>query len=291
MSALKTRWARQIRTLLVLGRVSNLPTVWSNCLAGWLLGHGGSWPRFGLLCLGASCVYLGGMFLNDALDHEYDLKHRKERPLPSGAIGLGEVWGWGLGWLVAGGLMLGLLGGATAILTLLLIGCVLLYDAVHKLITFSPVIMAVCRVLLYMVAASAAVGGVTGLALWSGLALGAYVMGLSYFAVRENTRRPVASWPSLLLGAPIVLAWIANAGAYQLRAVLLSALLGLWIVRCLQGTFWGETVNIGRTVSGLLAGICLVDMLAAAVGAPLAGAAFIFFFFAAVILQKFVPAT
>ena len=28
--------------LLILGRVSNLPTVWWNCFAGWLLGGGGS---------------------------------------------------------------------------------------------------------------------------------------------------------------------------------------------------------------------------------------------------------
>ena len=29
------------KTLLDLGRVSNIPTVWTNCLAGWLLGGGG----------------------------------------------------------------------------------------------------------------------------------------------------------------------------------------------------------------------------------------------------------
>src|SRR5213594_1545943 len=34
------------RTLLILGRASNVPTVWSNCLAGWLLGGGGSIGRF-----------------------------------------------------------------------------------------------------------------------------------------------------------------------------------------------------------------------------------------------------
>ena len=32
--------ASQLRTLLILGRVSNLPTVWSNCLAGWWLALG-----------------------------------------------------------------------------------------------------------------------------------------------------------------------------------------------------------------------------------------------------------
>ena len=60
------------RTLLLLGRVSNLPTVWSNCLAGWLLGGGGEWWRLGLLSCGATSMYVGGMFLNDAFDAAFD---------------------------------------------------------------------------------------------------------------------------------------------------------------------------------------------------------------------------
>ena len=61
-----------LRTLLLLGRISNLPTVWSNCLAGWILGGGGTALRLALLCLGASCLYIAGMFLNDAFDAEFD---------------------------------------------------------------------------------------------------------------------------------------------------------------------------------------------------------------------------
>ena len=65
------------RTLLILGRVSNLPTVWSNCLAGWLLGGGGSGWKFFLLSLGGTCLYVGGLFLNDAFDVEFDRQYRK----------------------------------------------------------------------------------------------------------------------------------------------------------------------------------------------------------------------
>src|SRR5437899_1088645 len=65
-----------IRTLLVLGRISNLPTVWSNCLAAWLLAGGGPWSRFAILGTGASFLYTGGMFLNDAFDVEFDRKYR-----------------------------------------------------------------------------------------------------------------------------------------------------------------------------------------------------------------------
>src|SRR5262249_53072219 len=76
--------SHRVRTLLVLGRVSNLPTVWSNCLAAWLLAGGGPWSRLGLVALGSSFIYTGGMFLNDAFDIEFDRKHRPERPIISG---------------------------------------------------------------------------------------------------------------------------------------------------------------------------------------------------------------
>jgi hypothetical protein len=72
----------RLRTLLVLGRVSTLPTVWSNCLAGWWLSGGGSWERFAMICLGATCLYVGGMYLNDAFDAQFDQQHRPERPIP-----------------------------------------------------------------------------------------------------------------------------------------------------------------------------------------------------------------
>src|SRR5688572_13786957 len=101
------------RALLVLGRVSNLPTVWSNCLAGWALAGGVPLtadyrqmidePRnFLVLCLGASLMYIGGMYLNDAFDADFDRQHRRERPIPSGAIGVTAVWTLGTIWLIGG---------------------------------------------------------------------------------------------------------------------------------------------------------------------------------------------
>ena len=81
MALAKTDTLTRLRALLVLGRVSNLPTVWSNCLAGWLLGGGGnSALKFAALCAGTTCLYIGGMFLNDAFDADFDRQHRQERP-------------------------------------------------------------------------------------------------------------------------------------------------------------------------------------------------------------------
>src|SRR3954466_334869 len=140
-----------LRTLLVLGRVSNLPTVWSNCLAGWWLGGGGKTEALPFLLCGASLIYIGGMFLNDAFDVEFDRQHRKERPIPSGGIALDAVWRWGFAGLALGAVCLLWPGKLTGGLGLLLVFSVLLYDAVHKLIAFSPVLMGLCRFLLYVI--------------------------------------------------------------------------------------------------------------------------------------------
>jgi 4-hydroxybenzoate polyprenyltransferase len=282
---------REIRALLILGRVSNLPTVWSNCLAGWLLSGGGSLLRFGLLCLGGSSLYLGGMFLNDAFDAEFDLQHRKERPIPSASINLSQVWGWGFGWLAAGALLLSLLGRSPFLLGLALIATIVLYDAIHKAITLSPLLMALCRLLLYVLAGAAAEDGVTGATLWSAIALACYVVGLSYLARGERGGGSVLYWPSCLLAAPMLLAWAVNAGAYKARAIGLSIVLVVWVVRCLREALWAPTQSVGRAVSGLLAGICLVDLLAVAGGTPVTAATFLLMFILALLGQRFIPAT
>jgi 4-hydroxybenzoate polyprenyltransferase len=279
------------RTLLVLGRASNLPTVWSNCLAGWLLAGDGPLSGLLLLCLGATCLYLGGMYLNDAFDASFDRQHRPERPIPSGAISAGEVWGFGVGWIVLGTVLLAFFGVITFFLTILLVVAILSYDAVHKAIALSPVLMALCRFFLFLVAASSGDEGVTGLAIWTSFALAFYIIGLSYVAKNESTRGPLKYWPCLLLAAPIFLAYIVDQGGYRRKALLLSGLVLFWILRNLRFSFWSAEKNIGRTVSGLLAGIVLVDLLSLAGGTPWIGLLFFLLFGAALLFQRFVPAT
>lgn len=282
----------KLRALLVLGRVSNLPTVWSNCLAGWLLGGGGAISNLLIACLGTTCIYVGGMYLNDAFDEQFDREYRKERPIPSGLVSSGEVWMWGSAWLLAGTILLSFFGVTTMTLVFLLATCVVVYDAVHKAIAFSPVLMAMCRFFVYLIAASLAVDGVTGFTIWSALALGLYIVGLSYIARKESIRGMLGYWPAYLLATPIVLAFIGNEGQYAQRALLLSMILGCWILRCLQFTYWSTQRQVGRTVSGLLAGIVWVDLLAVAGGPGIAvSTVFLGLFILALVFQRFVPAT
>ncbi len=280
------------QTLLVLGRVSNLPTVWSNCLAGWLLGGGGAWLDFLFLGLGASFLYLGGMFLNDAFDQEFDRANRRERPIPSDQIEVTEVWRWGFGWLGGGILMLLFVGWAPALLGVLLAGAILLYDALHKLVAFAPLLMATCRVLLYWLAAACATEGITGLTLWSSLALGSYVTGLSVYAVHERSKRGLPFWPAGLLAVPLILAWATNSGGYSARAMLFELLVAVWLVRSLHAALRPVSPNVPLAIGGLLAGIVLVDLLAVAGGETVwVSVAFLSLFAVALIGQRFVPAT
>ncbi|HEY0456697.1 MAG TPA: UbiA family prenyltransferase, partial [Verrucomicrobiae bacterium] len=281
-----------LRTLLVLGRVSNIPTVWSNCLAGWLLSGGGTAASLILLCLGSTCIYVGGMYLNDAFDASFDQQHRPERPIPSGAISTPAVWQWGFGWLIGGLVCLMLFNKPiTIILALLLTLCVLIYDAVHKIFAFSPWIMSGCRFFLVLTAASVGLNGVTGIAIWSSLMLALYIVGLSYIARQESLSSPLHYWPCLFLAAPIVLALIVNGGSYLLRGVILCCFLAIWILRSLWFAYWPPHRNIPHAVSGLLAGIVLVDFLAAWQGDFIYGIAFLFLFALALLFQRFIPAT
>jgi 4-hydroxybenzoate polyprenyltransferase len=282
------RW----RTLLFLGRVSNLPTVWSNCFAGWWLSGGGNYWKLPLLLLGVSALYTGGMFLNDAFDAEFDRQRRPTRPIPSGAISLQTAWLIGLAWLALGILFLLFLGKMTGALAIILAVSIFLYDAMHKAILASPWLMGLCRFWVYVIAGSTGQIGLNGWPIWCGAAMALYVVGLSYVARGESFRGHIPPWPMILLAVPVGLAITIDTGDAQKAALLLSVVLGLWIARCVRTIFQREQVNAGKIVSGLLAGIIFVDWLAVAPACPeWLGAVFIILFLATLLLQRFIPAT
>jgi hypothetical protein len=282
---------RQLRALLALSRVSHLPTVWSNCLAGWWLGGQGNYAKLPQLFLGVSALYIGGMFLNDAFDADFDRQRRTERPIPSGAISLAAVWYWGLGWLGLGALCLTAVGKTTGVLTAILLVCIILYDATHKVVTASPWLMGVCRFWVYVIAGSAGATGVNGEPIWCGVALAGYVVGLGYLGQHESSRRRVPYWPLAMLLAPGVFAQGLNAAENRAPAPWLSLLLVLWIALRARTIFQATETSIGHIVSGLLAGIVFVDWLALAPFCPQwLSAVFLILWGATLALQRLVPA-
>ena len=272
-----------MRALLVLGRISNLPTVWSNCFAAWLLAGGGPWSRFALVCLGATFLYTGGMFLNDAVDQSFDRRYRPERPIPSGRIAARTVWILSSIWLLAGWALFLPLGKSAVLLSSALLGAIVLYDLVHKHTGFAPVLMAACRFLLYLAAASVVGDPGNPAVLWRAAALAGYIVGLSYLARGESKAAASVWWTVVLLFVPILVALLQPGSTMAIVLIFVAVQAG-WTFWCL----WGRTSAISWGVAGLLAGIVLVDCLAA-VGHGFA-ADFLVLFVLALCLQRLAPA-
>lgn len=278
-----------LQAWLVLSRVAGLPTVWSNCLAAWVLGGGGATGRLlGLMC-GASLVYVGGAWLNDYFDIGFDHQRHPTRPLPSGRVQPDLAGRLGVSWLIIGAVLL-VLAGARPAFAVLLVAAAFLYNWLHRATELSPLIMAVCRLLLYVVTASAASDGVTGFVFWCGIAVGAYVGGMAYLGQKEFTRDPVRWWPLISLAAPVVLALVANRGEYREPAMWLSFVLALWVIPCLRHALREGDTNRRLTVSGLTAGIVLVDLLATGGELPGMILAFGALYVLTIGLQRYLPA-
>jgi 4-hydroxybenzoate polyprenyltransferase len=281
-----------LRTLLVLARVSNLPTVWSNLLAGWLLAVGGRDFSVALL-LGGSFLYVGGMFLNDFCDADFDARYCLERPIPAGKISRQAV-GWMAGFFFAAGLAcLATLGWLTIGIALLLIAAIVLYDFRHKGVWWAPLVMGFCRFLLYPLAASAMSPTISIGVLIFGATLGLYVAGITYLARGESRPGKPARWALLLLLLPVAVpAAIYYVQSVQLDSVFISWLLFFGWMAWLLIPLWQKTnPSIGRVVSGLLAGIVLVDIIAAVLVLGFQAAWFLPLFILALLLQRIVPAT
>ena len=283
----------RLSTLLALGRVSNLPTVWSNALAGVALAGtqgAGTWPvRTALLAAGVlSLFYVAGMWLNDAFDAESDAKERPGRPIPSGEIRRAAVFVVGFCLL---GLAVGLgflLGRGAGLAGLALAAAILLYDGLHKRIAAAPVLMGACRFLAYAFAALSA-GGLSGPALAGAAGLLCYVVGLTHAARQEAYDRIESGWPLLVLAIPLILAaWQA---AVPL-AIMACVGFALWLAWCAWLLVRRRTGDVPRAVVGLIAGISLYDaaLIAAHAGAAPAGLA-ILCFGITLLLQRYVAGT
>jgi uncharacterized membrane protein len=238
--------------LLTLARVSNLPTVWSNCLAAWCLsGAGPSWLLLALIA-GTSLLYAGGCTLNDACDVWWDKQHRPERLIPSGRMSARAVWIAGSAELLAGTALLLLCGPVPWWPVVALPLCIFLYDVWHKQSPLSVVTMGACRWLLYPAAAAVAGAALTA-GMKSGAVLWLYIIVLSMVARGETVPGPAAGRSRWLLAlVPAALLW-AGADGWRLAAC------GVFAAGMAVLLPW-RSRNPGQWVSRLLAGIPLVDL-------------------------------
>jgi hypothetical protein len=244
-----------------------------------------------LVALGASFLYEGGMFLNDAFDADFDHHHRRTRPIPSGAISEREVWQWGFAWMALGMAAVVGLGWAALMWAAALCVCIIVYNAVHKWTPLAPVLMGLCRFCVYLLAASVTQRGVSGEVIWKGLALAAYIVGLSCLARKESSRVRINFWPSLLLLTPVFFAGLIDDDSRWMSVGVYMLVVTGWSAWALSRSLGKMEPNVGYTVSRLLAGIVLVDVLAVASGGEPWMAWFAAWFALALLLQRYIPAT
>lgn len=284
-------------TALRLGRVSNLPTVWTNALAGVALAGVSPW-RWGMLpaALGLSLAYLGGMYLNDAFDRDIDSRERPTRPIPSGAADSNTVFAVGFALLL--GAVAILLFAAQAFNTtvtwtivsgIALGGAIVAYSWNHKNNPLSPLVMGLCRLLAYVTAGLAATAVLSGQLLTGAVVSLCYLIGLTYIAKREAHGRLGRLWPLLFLAAPLVygLAYANGLASFALLLVLAAWTgVALWLLRR------GRPGDIPRAVVSLIAGISLVDgVFIAAAGWPEAVPLAMACFGATLVFQRWISGT
>lgn len=201
---------------LRLARVSNLPTVWTNVLAGAVIGGAMlAWAPLLRVAIGVSLLYTAGMFLNDAFDRAYDAAASPRRPIPAREVGAREVFT--AGWVLLGAGVLVVIAGARSgpavASTLTLAAAVVYYDCRHKRDPFGPAVMALCRALVYCVAAAATAAiGVD--VLGAALLLFGYVLLLTWVAKRAGPGPRAGRLVALLIAGISLLdaALIAAAG-------------------------------------------------------------------------------
>jgi 4-hydroxybenzoate polyprenyltransferase len=282
---------------LRLGRVSNLPTVWTNVLAATVLAGAPLGAGVAGIALACSLFYVGGMFLNDAFDRQFDARTRPERPIPSGVVHAGEVFAYGFG-LLAAGLALAattahlVIGNATpgVVSGGALAAAILLYDAWHKTNPAAPVVMGLCRVLVYLTASATLVGTVGPAVFGGAIVLLAYLIGLTYVARQERFGSVHNLWTLLCLFIPFVLWSLAMRDGIVGVAVYVGAV--AWVLQCLSHLGWRSRVDIPRAVVGMIAGIALVDALAmASFHAPVLAVFAVACFALTLGLQRWVPGT
>ena len=248
-------------TLLRLGRVSNLPTVWTNALAGAALAESAlSGNGYGvsvlLTAIALTMFYEGGMWLNDAFDADIDARERANRPIPNGEISRKTVFVGGFLMLFVGCAISFYLGDMVLFAGLALATSIVLYDWLHKRTVLSPVIMGSTRFFSYLLA-TLAVGAIGEPLLFGALGLFAYIIGLTYAAKQEAYDRIGSVWPLAVLALPLIyLLWIGIDNPVVL--IFLAGLVGV-VAYALKHLLRRARGDVPKAVVTLIAGVSLFD--------------------------------
>jgi 4-hydroxybenzoate polyprenyltransferase len=289
-----------LSTWLTLGRVSNLPTVWTNALAAALLASSvtalapPSSLVWSLLLVALSALYLAGMLLNDLLDADWDQRHQNPRPIVLGLVSRTQVSLATTALLLLA--LLSLLGLSQLIAQPrwllasagLLLLFILAYNLLHKKHPHSVWFMGGCRSALYLTAAASLAMPPQPLWLCAAL-LGVYIAGLTYLARQEHKNQLLSRLPLLLMLSPLALVAYADNGVFWLVLLLWLGWLGWHYRRHLANP---RQRQIRAFIGAGLAALPLFDALVLALAnQPLGSLLCVLVFFLLPHLQRWIKPT
>lgn len=178
------------RNYLELCRVSNIPTVWTNVLTAVVLaGNGFSWTVFLSLSLSMSLFYAGGMCLNDICDITPDRIKKSSRPLVTGRISIRNAALFTCALFTAAMGLLAVMPFPRAFLAgIALFAVIVAYDMLHKATPLTVILMAGCRLMVFVVSSYAVTGRMVPSIALAALIHFLYVIILSIVARHENNR-------------------------------------------------------------------------------------------------------
>ncbi len=286
-------WQKALYGYLALARISNSPTVISNTLAGGALA-GALWPdgKLGLIAIVMVLFYTAGMYLNDLLDYAVDCRERPERPLPAGIVSRSAAVAVALTLFGCGSLLLWSVGPRPFLSGLVLIALIICYDRWHKSNPLSPLLMALCRLMVYSTAFLAFSVQSFSPLLIPGSLLVLYVIGLTYIAKTEN--KPSMTNVSIVATLFLPTIYFTARQVQQVQWVTLPLILffTLWVAYSVSFAFRSPKRQVGRTVGQLIAGISLLDALVLATAGSLLGMMFALVAFGLTLfLQHYVKGT
>lgn len=146
----------EARALAELVRLPAVLSVPGDVLLGAAAGGGRPRPaRLAALCAASSCLYLGGMALNDWADREVDAVERPARPVPSGRVGAGTALRVAAGLTAAGLATAAAAGGARSLAAAAPVAAAAwTYDLAAKATPAGPAVMGAARALDVLLGAS-----------------------------------------------------------------------------------------------------------------------------------------
>ncbi len=256
----------KLRATLDLVRLPNIITAIADVIAGFLFvgGQLDQWAN-ALYFIGASsCLYAGGVTLNDVCDARHDAINRSNRPIPSGIINRKHAALLAVALLLVGVTLSTFVSRQSVWIATLIVVSILLYNTVFKQSFLAPGFMGLCRALNLLLGMSVVPLALTSTTMIPVGLMWLYITSVTAFARREtqtNQRwRLILSTTGVCVGVAglLCLYWVVDKPHIGFVAAVVITL--LWIsVRGIRACIHPSPQHIQAAVKTMILGLIFFD--------------------------------